>query len=137
MSRKIEQDKLKLLEQLKKMPITQVACERARVPRSTFYRWRKDDPEFLSECDTAIEQSSAMINDMAESQLINAIKNQNMTAIIFWLKHHHKAYETRIAVKGKLELEQKALTPEQEELIQKALQMVGINEINDGESNGQ
>ncbi len=136
MSRKIEQDKLKLLEQLKKIPITQVACERAGVPRSTFYRWRKDDPEFLSECDTAIEQSSAMINDMAESQLINAIKNQNMTAIIFWLKHHHKAYETRISVKGKLEVEQKALTPEQEELIQKALKMVGIDKINSGEIDG-
>lgn len=134
--RNLDKDKKKLLEQLKKVPIIQVACERAGIPRSTFYRWRKEDLEFLSECETALEQSSAVINDMAESQLINAIKNQNMTAIIFWLKHHHKAYETRIAVKGKLELEQKALTPEQEELIQRALKMVGLNQLEDGENNG-
>lgn len=134
--RNLDKDKKKLLEQLKKVPIIQVACERAGIPRSTFYRWRKEDAEFLSECEIALEQSSAVINDMAESQLINAIKNQNMTAIIFWLKHHHKAYETRIAVKGKLELEQKALTPEQEELIQRALKMVGLNQLEDGENNG-
>ena len=134
--RNLKKEKQKLLEQLKKVPIVQVACERAGVPRSTFYRWRKDDAEFLSDCEVALEQSSAIINDMAESQLINAIKNQNMTAIIFWLKHHHKAYETRIAVKGKLEFEQKTLTPEQEELIKKALQMLRLNKMSEGENNG-
>lgn len=134
--RNLKKEKQKLLEQLKKVPIVQVACERAGVPRSTFYRWRKEDAEFLNECEVALEQSSAIINDMAESQLINAIKNQNMTAIIFWLKHHHKAYETRIAVKGKLEFEQKTLTPEQEELIKKALQMLRLNKISEGENNG-
>lgn len=134
--RNLKKEKQKLLEQLKKVPIIQVACERAGVPRSTFYRWRKDDAEFQNDCEVALEQSSAIINDMAESQLINAIKNQNMTAIIFWLKHHHKAYETRIAVKGKLEFEQKTLTHEQEELIKKALQMLRLNKTSKGENNG-
>jgi hypothetical protein len=134
--RNLKKEKQKLLEQLKKVPIIQVACERAGIPRSTFYRWRKDDTEFLSDCEVALEQSSAIINDMAESQLINAIKNQNMTAIIFWLKHHHKAYETRIAVKGKLKFEQKTLTAEQEELIKQALQMLRLGKTSEGENNG-
>jgi hypothetical protein len=32
------------------------------------------------------------MNDMAESQLLNAVRDGNMTGIIFWLKSRHKAY---------------------------------------------
>ncbi len=127
MSRKITQDKAKMLEQLKKTPIVQIACERIGVPRSTYYRWRKDDAGFASDCDTAISESSGLINDMAESQLITAIKDGNMTAIIYWLKHHHNTYATRIELSGTLKHETEPLTTEQQAVVMRALELAGMN----------
>lgn len=127
MSRKITQDKAKMLEQLKKTPIVQIACERVGVPRSTYYRWRKGDAEFASDCDTAIAESSGLINDMAESQLITAIKDGNMTAIIYWLKHHHNTYATRIELSGTLKHETEPLTAEQQAVVMQALELAGMN----------
>ena len=126
MSRNLTADKKKLLEKLRKTPIVEVACKQSGVPRSTYYRWRKDDEVFASECDDAIEHSAELINDMAESQLISAIKDKNMSAIFFWLKHHHKSYKTRIEVDAKLQTIQQELTPEQTEVVSRALQLAGL-----------
>lgn len=112
--------KARLLTELKLTPIVQVACKKANVGRATYYRWRKD-PDFAAAADEALEHSSALINDMAESQLISAIKDKNMTAIIFWLKNHHKAYAPRIEVDGHLTMENYQLSPEQQELVKRAL----------------
>ena len=121
MSRNIEKDKKALLVKLRATPIVEVACKQAGVPRSTFYRWSKDDDEFAEACDEAIDQSAGMINDMAESQLINAIKDKNMTAIMFWLKHHHSVYRNRLEIDAKVEGVQQELTHEQSELVSQAL----------------
>lgn len=126
MSRNLTADKKKLLEKLRKTPIVEVACKQSGVPRSTYYRWRKDDEVFASECDDAIEHSAGLINDMAESQLISAIKDKNMSAIFFWLKHHHKSYKTRIEVDAKLQTIQQELTPEQTEIVSRALRLAGL-----------
>lgn len=126
MSRNQTLDKKKLIERLHKMPIVEAACKQIGLPRATYYRWRKDDEEFAVACDEAIEQSAGMINDLAESQLIAAIKEKNMTAIIFWLKHHHAAYENRLKLDGKLMVETEELTPEQEAVVTKALSMAGL-----------
>jgi hypothetical protein len=54
-----------------------------------------------------------------------------MTAIIFWLKHNHKNYSTKIELSGKLKTEHK-LTPEQEEEITRALNLASLlGEINE------
>src|SRR3990167_8749151 len=87
-----------LLEILKKTPIVQIACEKAGVGRASYYRWRKEDAEFTQQSDQALLDGNLLVNDMAESQLMSAIKDKNMTAIIFWLKHHHPAYLTRVEV---------------------------------------
>lgn len=126
MSRNQKQDKTKLIAELRKTPIVQVACERTGVPRTTFYRWTRHDPQFAEACEAAMEESSGMINDMAESQLIAAIKEKNMSAIIFWLKHNHRNYETRVKVDARLQREPEELTPEQAELVEKALQHAGL-----------
>lgn len=135
MSRNQQKDKQKLLERLHKTPIVEIVCKQTGLPRSTYYRWRKEDPAFAEAADEALEHSSALINDLAESQLINAIKNQNMTAIIFWLKHHHGAYETRIQVDAKMQVSSDILTPEQAETVSQALKMSGILTL--GENNGK
>ena len=64
---------------------------------------------------------------MAESQLITAIKQGNMTAIIYWLKHHHNTYATRIELSGTLKHETEALTAEQQVVVMQALELAGMN----------
>lgn len=125
MSRNQAADKKKLLLRLVKTPIVEVACTQANVPRSTYYRWRKRDEKFAEACDEALEESTGRINDLAESQLIAAIKEQNMTAIIFWLKHHHNRYATKVEVTARLKQDE-ALTPEQEVIVQTALRLAGL-----------
>lgn len=121
-----------LIEQLKKVPIIQLACERSNVSRATFYRWRKDDKDFAEAVDEALSSGASLISDMAESKLIAAIKEGNMTGIIYWLKHRHPAYATRVelAVGPKQNDE---LTAEQQKIVQEALAKAALltpNETN-------
>lgn len=126
MSRNQQKDKERFLEKLAKTPIVEVACKQAGLPRTTYYRWRKEDEAFAGQCDETIEQSAGLINDMAESQLISAIKEKNLTAIMYWLRHHHRAYRTRIEVDAKIKAIQQELTPEQVETVSHALRLAGL-----------
>ncbi len=126
MSRNITADKKLLLEYLHKTPIVEVACKQTGVGRSTYYRWCKDDEEFAEACDDAIEQSTGVINDMAESQLIKAIKNNNMTGIMFWLKSRHPRYRTKVEMQGSINHTSQVLTDEQMLLVQKSLNFAGL-----------
>ncbi len=120
------QHKKDIVDQLKKTPIVQVSCEKLGISRATYYRWKKLDPEFAKEVDTALAEGSELINDMAESQLISAIKRGNLTGIIFWLKNHHTTYSS------KLEMTTKSgdlpLTDEHKEIMRKSLLMALNNE---------
>lgn len=118
-------NKEQLLEILKKTPIVQIACEKAGIGRATYYRWRKEDAEFTQQADQALLDGSLLVNDMAESQLMSAIKDKNMTAIIFWLKHHHPAYLTKVEITSS-QMKDPMLTNEQEDAVKKALLMAGI-----------
>ncbi len=126
MSRNQAADKKKLLLRLVKTPIVEVACTQTNVPRSTYYRWRKSDQAFADACDEALEESTGRINDLAESQLIAAIKDQNMTAITFWLRHHHHTYRSRVEVDARIQSIQQELTPEQIETVSQALRLAGL-----------
>ena len=114
-----------LLQQIKKTPIVQVACEKIGIGRATYYRWRKDSEEFAKNADEAIFEGSSLVNDMAESQLLSAIRDKNMTAIIFWLKHHHKTYTTRVEISA-ANSQIDALKPDQERLVRKALELASL-----------
>lgn len=115
-----------LLEQLKKTPIVQIACEKAGVARATYYRWRKMSPKFAKETDGAITEGLLLMNDIAESQLLSEIKDRNLPAITFWLKHHHPQYKTRLEVSGEIKTNE-PLTGEQKALIKEALHMASFN----------
>ena len=112
--------KKRFLEILRKTPIIQLACERSGISRASLYRWKKDNPTFAQEVDEAIIEGCGMITDIAESQLLQAIKERNITAVMFWLKHHHKAYASKLELSGKLAIDD-SLTPEQEETVRQAL----------------
>ncbi len=134
MSRDQKLYKERLLEQLQKTPIVEAACKKIGLPRSTYYRWRKDDEDFADACDETIELSIGRINDLAESQLINAIKEQNMSAITFWLKHHHSGYRNKLQIDARVSSVQQELTPEQAEIVSNALRLAGLtNQENENE----
>ncbi len=124
--------KKKLIEELKKTPIVQIACLKVNISRATYYRWRKDDKKFSRMTDKAILDGSLLINDLAESQLISAIKDKNITSLIFWLKNHHPTYATRIEVMAHLKSSSdESLTPEQQTLVKKALKLANLpNKLN-------
>ncbi len=117
-------DKKLLIEQLKKTPIVQLACERCGISRTTYYQWRKDDEQFRRDSDDSMKDGKDIISDLSESQLITLIKEKNFQAIQLWLRQHHPEYGNRLEVKAKIEKED-PLTPEQEALIREAL---GIKE---------
>lgn len=126
MSRNQQQDKDKLLAQLSKTPIVEAACKQIGLPRSTYYRWRKEDEAFAETCDETIELSVGRVNDLAESQLINAIKDRNMSAITFWLKHHHSGYRNKLELNANINAVQQELTPEQASMVARALELAGL-----------
>lgn len=110
-----------IIEQLRKTPIIETICQKLDISRMTIYRWRKDDKEFSNQIDEAIIDGRYLINDLAENQLISAVKDRNFSAISYWLKHHHPSYANKLQIKH--ELRDEKLTPEQEEIIKKALQL--------------
>lgn len=128
------QQKQSIIDLLRKTPIIQIAAERAGISRATYYRWRKDDEEFTAAVDEALAAGKGLVSDMAESQLIGAIKDGNLTAVMFWLKSHDKQYGNKVEITGKLKAEN-ALTPEQEELINKAIRLSSL--VEDGELNNK
>ncbi len=127
-------NKKAIVEQLKKTPIIQVTCEKMGVSRATFYRWKKRDPKFAEDAEIALQEGAQLINDMAESQLISAIRDGNLTGIIFWLKNHHKNYSPKLEVTTTNK--DLPLTDEQKELIRKSLSMA-FSEERKEEENGQ
>jgi len=113
-----------LLEQLRKVPIVQIACERANIGRTTYYRWCREDLKFKKESEEAMNEGEEMINDLSESQLITLIKEKNFSAVQLWLRQHHPKYGNKLEVRTKIEAED-PMTPEQEALVREAL---GIKE---------
>ncbi len=122
--RKSDQLKKLILEQLYKNPIIEVACQKIGISRMTFYRW-KENQDFSKAVDKAMIDGRLLVNDLAESQLIGAVKDRNFQAIAYWLKHHHPSYKTKIEIEGKINTIQE-MTPEQKELVKKALAMANL-----------
>lgn len=117
-----------VLEQLKKTPIIQMVCEKLNIGRTTFYRWKREDVEFSKACDEAIEDGCLLVNDLAESQLMAAIRDQNMTAIVLWLRTHHPRYKNKMEVTANIKHLDESLTPEQQAVVEQALRLASLIE---------
>jgi len=120
-----KQQKELIIEQLKKTPIIQICCEKIGVARATYYRWYSQDPEFAKKIDESLAEGAELVNDMAESGLISAIRDRNMPAIQFWLKTHKREYSTKLEINGKFQTEQ-VLNEEQKALLIKALELSNL-----------
>ena len=121
-----DKQKIALIENLKKVPIVQIACEKTNISRATYYRWRKASVEFTKATDEAISAGVLMINDLAESTLLSTIKDKNITSVIFWLKNRHQAYKPKIELSGTVNASNEKLTKPQEKLIKTALQLSNL-----------
>lgn len=123
---KTEKQKQLVIDYLKKTPIIQVVADKVGIHRSTIYRWKLQDEEFANDVDEALDQGISLMNDYAESMLIHAIKERNLTATFYWLNHRHPAYETRVKIKGSLKHSVEKLDDEQNALVMKSLIKAGL-----------
>ena len=71
---------LKALEQ--SLGVVTVACKKADIPRSTYYKWLKEDKVFAN----AVNEIENVALDFAESQLHKQISANSTAATIFYLK---------------------------------------------------
>tara|TARA_R110002051_G_C8342847_1_gene438693 strand:+ start:123 stop:482 length:360 start_codon:yes stop_codon:yes gene_type:complete len=71
---------LKSLE--KSLGVVTIACKKADIPRSTYYKWLKDDEEFRQQ----VKEIENVALDFAESQLHQQISDNSTAATIFYLK---------------------------------------------------
>ena len=114
-----------LIEELKKKPIIEAACAKTGVGRTAFYEWRKKDPDFAKAVELALQFGKDFVSDIAEMQLLNAIKNGDFRAVAIWLKTHKQEYRNRLEIDGVRNIIEE-LSPEQSERVQKALQHANL-----------
>lgn len=112
------------LEELAKVPIVQVACEKTGLSRNSVYRWRKEDKTFAKKMDEALKSGVAFVNDMSESQLLTLIKEKSYSAISFWLRHRNDNYKDKIEITTREDNE--ALSPSQAKIVRNALKLASI-----------
>ena len=66
----------------KSLGVVTVACKQAVIPRSTYYKWLKEDTEFAKN----VRDIENIALDFAESQLHSQMRDGNTSATIFYLK---------------------------------------------------
>lgn len=115
-----------LLDQLGKTPIIEAACQKVGISRMSFYRWKADDATFAQNVEKALRDGQLLMNDLAEGQLISAIKDRNLSAVTYWLRHHHADYKTRVEIEGAVSNIHE-LSLEQKSLMRQAFKLAGID----------
>ena len=67
---KDRQEKVKdaFLDQLKRTPTIETACQKVNTARSTVYRWIKSNKKFEAKVDDALNEGRMFMSDVAESQ---------------------------------------------------------------------
>lgn len=101
-----EAQKRKILEHLEaSLGVVSTACKEAEVPRSTFYKWLKDDEEFKK----SVEELQEVAVDTVESALFGQIRKGDTTAMIFYLKTKGKkrGYVERTEIAADVNLSKK------------------------------
>lgn len=116
--------KNQFLDELKKVPIIQVACEKTGISRQTYYRWANRSKEFKTKAEESLKEGVSFVNDMSETQLLNLIKSQDFKAVSFWLKHRNDNYKQKIEVTTKEDVQE--LSSEQKKIVKEALELASI-----------
>lgn len=124
----LRQKKLKeaLLEQLKRTPTIETACQKVGVGRATVYRWRDQSKGFSEKMESALNEGRTFMSDIAENQLFALIGEKKYEAIRLYLSTHNPRYSNKLEVSGSVTSDT-SLSKEQKKLIREALKLSSIN----------
>lgn len=123
------QDKVKeaLLDQLKRTPTLETACQKVSVARATVYRWIAASKAFERDIDAAQLEGRSFMSDIAENQLFSLIGEKKIEAIRLYLTTHNPRYGNKLELSGSLTTKEEKLTPSQKKRIRKALRLSSLN----------
>ena len=120
-----KKNKKMFLEQLAKSAIIQIACEKTGIGKSTIYRWREEDQEFDKAVEDAVREGTSLVTDLAESQLIGAIKDRSVPAITLWLRTYHPKYKPALEITGEINHSREELNDDEVKVLVEALRLAG------------
>jgi predicted DNA binding protein len=125
---KSRQNKLKdaLLEQIKRTPTIETACQKVGVGRATVYRWINDNKRFAKQIDEALTEGRTFMSDVAENQLFSLIGEKKFEAIRLYLQTHNARYSNKLELSGSVTTRDEPLTKEQKKLIREALKLSSL-----------
>lgn len=131
---KIRQNKLKeaFLDQLKRTPTIETACQKVGVSRATVYRWIKERKTFEKKVDEALNEGRTFMSDIAENQLFSLIGDKKIEAIRLYLSTHNPRYGNKLELSGTVSSRDEPLTKEQKKLIREALKLSSIRNYEKG-----
>lgn len=119
---KVRQDKFRmaLLAQLERTPIIELACDKADISRTTFYRWLHESKAFAKDVEKSLVTGREFINDLAESQVISLIRQGEIKAVRLWLTHNSARYANKLELTGTVTTKEEPLTKMEKVLLRKA-----------------
>lgn len=79
----------RLVEEIERTPVIQIACDKFGITRNTFYRWMKEDREFLKKVKYAMSLGEGLVNDVALSNVLSGIKSKDPKYTMYWLNRKH------------------------------------------------
>ena len=125
---KARQNKLKeaFLEQLKRTPTIETACQKVGVARATVYRWIKSSKKFEQAVDDALAEGRTFMSDIAENQLFSLIGDKKIEAIRLFLSTHNARYSNKLELSGTVTNKDEPLTKEQKKIIREALKLSSL-----------
>ena len=82
----------RLIEEVERHGIIQSTCDKYGITRQSFYRWMKEDQEFLERVNEALSLGEGVVNDVSMSNLLSAIRAKDMKATMYWLSHRHAGF---------------------------------------------
>ncbi len=120
------------LEQLKRTPTIEQACQKAGTSRSTVCRWRRKSKRFDTEVEEALLEGRLFMSDIAESQLFSLIGEKKFEAIRLYLSTHNERYTNKLNLSGTITTKDEPLTAEQKSLIRQALHLSSLKPHDQG-----
>ena len=127
---KVRQNKLKeaFLDQLKRTPTIETACQKVNISRATVYRWIKENKQFERKVDESLNEGRTFMSDIAENQLFSLIGDKKIEAIRLYLSTHNPRYGNKLELSGVVSTKTEPLTKEQKKLIREALRLSSIKD---------
>lgn len=126
---KARQKKVKeaLIEQLKRTPTLETACQKVGIARATVYRWITTSKKFEKDIGEAQQEGRLFMSDVAENQLFSLIGEKKIDAIRLYLTTHNPRYGNKLELSGSLTTKDERLSKAQKKLIREALRLSSVN----------